>query len=164
ARLMRFGAAQLMKQRPPASEEARVVQPDWAASAIEGIQRDIVGAIRRSGVRIVGDLDRLIEPAAPAAPRKARRSKSPAPPADEILVRPDAAAAMAMGILVAAGEARPDRARFEIAEPVELLDVPTYQLAATVLLRTWRTGVRTVERIVNRLKRPFAGAPPLVEP
>jgi hypothetical protein len=171
ARLMRFGAAQLMKQRPPASEEERVVQPAWASSAIEGIQRDIVDAIRRSGVRVVGDLDRLIEPtgAAAAASPKASRKTQPGVRSEksatgEILVRPDAAAAMAMGILVAAGEARPGGARFQIAEPVQVLDVPTYQLAATVVLRTWRTGVRTVERVVNRLKRPFVGAPPLVEP
>jgi hypothetical protein len=70
---------------------------------------------------------------------------------------------MAMGVLAAAGEARPGRARFELAEPVQVLDVPTYQLAAVLLLRTWRGAAHLVERVVNRLKRPASGTPPVAE-
>ena len=163
ARLMRFGAAQVMKQRAPASDEARVVQPGWAGPALQKVQRDIVGGIRRSGVRVVGELDRLVEPPAKGA-AATRSAKAADPEPVEVLVPPDAAAAMAMGILAAAGEARPTAGRFQVAEPVQVLDVPSYQLAATLFLRTWRTGTRSAERVVNRLRRPFAGTPPLVEP
>jgi hypothetical protein len=163
ARLMRFGAAQVMKQRAPSDDEARVTLPPWAAPAIESIQRDIVAGIRRSGVRVVGDLDRLTRP---AGARAAARKAAPEPHAAEVPVPPAAAAAMAMGVLVAAGEARPGRGRLELAEPVQVLDVPTYQLAAVIVLRAWRGAVHLAERVVNRLRAPAvgAGAPPQVEP
>jgi hypothetical protein len=69
-----------------------------------------------------------------------------------------------MGVLVAAGEARPGRARFELAEPVQVLDVPSYQLAAVLVIRAWRGGVRLVERLANRLRGPAVNTPPPVEP
>jgi hypothetical protein len=159
---MRFGAAQVMKQRTPAPEEARVVQPDWATPAIEAIQRDVVEAIRRSGVPLVGDLDRLTEQGGTHA--KASKGRRGETATADVLVPPDAAAAMAMGVLAAAGEARPGRARFELAEPVQVLDVPTYQLAAVLVIRTWRGTRHLVERVVNRVRRPAAGSPPLPEP
>jgi len=165
ARLMRFGAAQVMKQRAPSPNEGRVVQPEWAAPAIDAIQRDIVEAIGRSGIRIVGDLARLAAPSGSAAASpKATKARLAVPVTGEVLVPPDAAAAMAMGVLVAAGEARPGRARFELAEPVQVLDVPTYQLAAVLVLRAWRAVAHLGARLVNRFKRPAADSPPLVEP
>jgi len=168
ARLMRFGAAQVMKQRAPSPEEDRVAQPGWAAPAIDAIQRDIVDAIGRSGVRIVGDLERLAEPSGSATASTASAKAAPATPAKpttgDVLVPPDAAAAMAMGVLVAAGEARPGRARFELAEPVQVLDVPTYQLAAVVVLRAWRAAAHLATRVMNRFRRSAADSPPLAEP
>jgi len=170
ARLMRFGAAQVMKQRSPSPEEDRVVQPGWAGPAIDAIQRDIVDGIRRSGVRVVGDLDRLTEPPkGRSARRAAANTDGQAGVAagdgvgDAVLVLPDAAAAMAMGVLVAAGEARPERKRFEIAEPVQVLDVPTYQLIAVVFLRAWRGVPRLIERLKNKFRR-ATGWSPAAEP
>ena len=164
ARLMRFGAAQIMKQRQPSADERRVEQPEWAAEPVDAIQRDIVAGIRRSGVRVLGDLDRLVNAPAAAAPGKRRRVAA-TQAASEVLVSPEAAAAMAMGIMVAAGEGRPSRGgRFELAEPVQVLDVPTYQMLATLALRSWRRSARVVDRVVGRLKSPQAGSPPLIEP
>ena len=164
ARLMRFGAAQIMKQRQPSADERRVELPEWAAEPVDAIQRDIVAGIRRSGVRVLGDLDRLVNAPAAATPAKRRRVAA-TQAANEVLVSPDAAAAMAMGIMVAAGEGRPSRGgRFELAEPVQVLDVPTYQMLATLALRTWRRSARVVDRVVGRLKSPQAGSPPLIEP
>ena len=165
ARLMRFGAAQIMKQRQPSADERRVEQPEWAAEPIDAIQRDIVAGIRRSGVRVIGDLDRLVGSPDAATPGKRRRGAASTQAAGDVLVPPDAAAAMAMGIMVAAGEARPSRGgRFELAEPVQVLEVPTYQMLATLALRTWRRSTRVVDRVVGRLKAPQAGSPPLIEP
>jgi hypothetical protein len=167
ARLMRFGAAQVMKQRPPSRDERRVELPGWAGEPIEAIQRDIVAAIGRSGARILGDLERLVEPAggrmrypAPEAPASGTTASSYG------LVPPDAAAAMAMGIVVAAGEGRASRGggRLELAEPMQVVDVPTHQLVAVLVLRTWRRGVRLVDRAAARLRRLATGARPLVEP
>jgi hypothetical protein len=165
ARLMRFGAAQVMKQRVPSAAEERVRQPDWAGAAIEAIQRDIVAAIRSSAVRVIGDLDRLLAtPSAHTArPDSAAVAANEPPPAD-VQVPADAAAAMAMGILLAAGEGRPGPSRLEIAEPVQVLDVPTYQLAAVIALRAWRWAFGLADRVVGRFRRPSVDTPPLVEP
>ena len=165
ARLMRFGAAQVMKRRQPSAAEPRVEQPAWAAEPIDAIQRDIVAAIRRSGVRVLGDLDRLTVAGSAASAGKRRRVAGVAQTPTDVPISPDIAAAMAMGILIAAGEGRPGRGgRFELAEPAQVLDVPTYQLVASLALRTWRRSVRPVDRVVARLRRPEAGRPPLIEP
>jgi len=165
ARLMRFGAAQVMKQRVPSEEEERVRQPDWARAAVDAIQRDIVDAIRGSGVRVVGDLDRLVvAPSADATKRGRAAGAKDEPAPTAVPVPPDAAAAMAMGVLLAAGEGRPGPSRFEIAEPVQVLDVPTYQLAAVIVLRAWRWAFGLVDRAIARLRRPAVDTPPLVEP
>jgi len=174
ARLMRFGAAQVMKQRAPSKDEARVALPAWAAPPIEAIQRDMVAGIARSGVRIVGDLGRLTEPpkkgatAAKTGTVPARLAPTDVPPSEavtsDVFVRPDAAAAMAMGVLVAAGEARPDRSRFETAEPVQVLEVPTYQLVAVVFLRAWRWVARLPDRVINRFRRATGQPSSVAEP
>jgi hypothetical protein len=168
ARLMRFGAAQVMKQRAPSKDEARVALPAWAEPPIDGVQRDMVEGIARSGVRIVGDLGRLTEPpregaGAPTGTIAANILPSDAATSD-VLVRPDAAAAMAMGVLVAAGEARPGRSRFETAEPVQVLEVPTYQLVAVVFLRAWRWAARLPDRAMNRFRRATGQPSSVAEP
>jgi hypothetical protein len=165
ARLMRFGAAQVMKQRAPSRDERRVEMPSWAGEPIQAVQRDMVAAIGRSGVRILGDLERLLEPAGPpAGPAPEAVASATAVQAD-VRVPPDAAAAMAMGIVIAAGEGRASRGggRLELAEPIHVVDVPTYQLVAVLVLRTWRWGLRMVDRAVARLRRPATENHPLVE-
>jgi hypothetical protein len=165
ARLMRFGAAQVMKQRAPLREERRVEMPSWAGEQVAAIQRDIVAAIARSGVAVLGDLERLAEPA--SGRTGARRAASAESAASEsVLVPPEAAAAMAMGIVIAAGEGRPSRAgaRLEIAEPIQVADVPTYQLFAVLLLRAWRGGVHLVDRVTGRIRRLATRHRPLAEP
>jgi hypothetical protein len=165
ARLMRFGSAQVMKQRAPSPDEGRVKLPQLAEEQVAAIQRDMVAAIGRSGIAVLGNLERLAAPAARrAAGTRAATSQDPDPAAD--LVPPEAAAAMAMGVVVAAGEGRASRAgsRLELAEPIHVADVPTYQLLAVLVLRAWRGGVHLVDRATARVRRLATRDRPLVEP
>ena len=61
ARLMRFGAAQEMKQREPAADEPRVELPPQALDRVAAAARGIVAGIEASGVRVIGDLSILAE-------------------------------------------------------------------------------------------------------
>jgi hypothetical protein len=172
ARLMRFGAAQVMKERAPSKDEERVELPGWAEEPVDAIQREIVAGIRRSGVRVLGDLDRLVEAPTPrrassrAASRRSVAVAAAQSTRSDVLVPPEAAAAMAIGIVVAAGEGRVSRGggRLELAEPLQVVDVPTYKLGTVLGLRTWRWGARLVDRAAARIRRLAPGSDPLVEP
>jgi hypothetical protein len=138
ARVMRFGAAQLMKEREPSPDEPRVEMPSWALDHVDRISRAMVDGIVASGVRIVGNVERLTD-------RPPSRSDD-AP--GVVPVPPSVAAAMSMGVLVATGATRGASSRIggpQFAEPVELLRVPTYQVIGVVVIRTRRSiGARLV--------------------
>lgn len=61
-RLVRFGAIRRLQQRRPATDEPRVPIPDWAVERAAAIGADMVAGIRRTGVRVIGDLDTLADP------------------------------------------------------------------------------------------------------
>ena len=60
-RLIRSGVGAWMKSRPPAEGEARLALPPWAGDPVAAIAADIVAGLRSSGVRLVGDVDGLLE-------------------------------------------------------------------------------------------------------
>jgi hypothetical protein len=147
ARLMRFGAAQVMKQREPAADEPRVELPPQARDRVAAAARGIVAGIEASGVRVIGDLSILAEVPAPRP--------DAAVPAGPVAIPPDVAAAMAMGIVASTGAARDAGARtpFKFAEPVELVRVPTYQVIGVVGLRTQAVVLRGHRRIGRVFRR-----------
>ncbi len=151
ARVMRFGAAQVMKLREPAPDEARVEVPGWALDRAGEIAAEMVAAIATSGVRVAGDLDALAR-----APGSGRAGDDKL----EVEITPEIAASMAMGVLVATGAARhaqaPGSAR--VAEPIELARVPTYQVAGVVVLRARHAVVTRWQRAIRRLTRPLRRA------
>ena len=149
ARVMRFGAAQSMKQRQPAPDEPRVELPAGAVERVAEAAREIVAGIEATGVRVVGDLGLLAE--VPAVPPEGPAAPGTTPPT----VSPEVAATMAMGILVATGAARQagKGGRFEFAEPIELARVPTYQVAGVILLRARAAVMRGVGSIGRRVRR-----------
>ncbi|HEY3524241.1 MAG TPA: hypothetical protein VGK63_11110, partial [Candidatus Limnocylindrales bacterium] len=134
ARIMRFGAAQVMKRRPPTPDEDAVEMPAWAIDRARAVQREIVANVASSGVRVVGDLGRLT-----ADPPPLRRSEaSPLPEAGGTDAGPEIAAKMAIGVLLASGAARSEGmrlGRLEFAEPIELARVSTVQLGAVLVGR-----------------------------
>jgi hypothetical protein len=147
ARLMRFGAAQVMKQREPAADEPRVELPPQARDRVAAAARGIVAGIEASGVHVIGDLSILAEVPAPRP--------DAAVPAGPVAIPPDVAAAMAMGIVASTGAARDAGARtpFKFAEPVELVRVPTYQVIGVVGLRTQAVVLRGLRRIGRVFRR-----------
>jgi hypothetical protein len=149
ARVMRFGAAQSMKLREPAPDEPRIETPQWALDRATEVAREMVAAIEASGVRVVGDLAPLAEP------RRSRLEGDRQPP---VLVPPEIAASMAMGILVATGAARGGADRGpKAAEPVELARVPTYQVLGVVALRARHAVTSRVGRLLRLRSRPRRG-------
>ena len=100
AQTMRFGAATRMKRRRPDADEARIDTPQWALDRAREADVEIVAGIERLGVRVIGDLASL------AVPQPGRPGGEA--PLGSILVAPDVAAEMALGVLLASGIARAD--------------------------------------------------------
>lgn len=160
AKVMRFGAAELLKRREPSPDEPRIRTPEWALQRATEAASDIVDGIAASGVRVVGDLASLApEPVVAPEPIEAERLA-----AEEAW--PKIGATMALGIVLASGLARgatssaaveaawpdgpidrgapPPRAR---VEPLELARVST-PLLGFVLVR------RLLGAATSRIPRP----------
>lgn len=127
ARIMRFGAAQVMKRREPPPDEPRVELPEWASEKALVIQRQMVAAIAASGVKVIGDLEGLNQPGTSASP----------PSSESISIAPDIAAWMAFGILKASGAAKQSRMKAgpDRAEPVDTVRLTSFELMGVLALR-----------------------------
>ena len=145
AKTMRFGSAIHMKQRVPDPSETRIETPQWALDAACDRDRAIVPAIEAQGIRIVGDISSL---RAPLASRL-----DPDGAAEAVLVPPRVAAEMALGILLASGAARDDRAGGVWVEPIEVARVSTWQLLYVVLRRSGALVSSGLGRVVGRVRR-----------
>jgi hypothetical protein len=158
ARVMRYGAASYMKTREPAPNEAPIQTPGWAIERATDIAREIVSGIRMSGVRVVGDLERLTD--APE-PRPAELV--------EPVITPDIAATAAVGVVLSSGLAVGGEARIPVTadtpedpvrdaaayvprpttEPLALVRMSTPQLIGVLV----RRGVQSVVRRIPFLGR-----------
>jgi hypothetical protein len=78
-------------------DEDRIRTPDWAAERIASIAGDIVDAIAASGVRVIGDLERLRSSGDGSAGSRSGWNGAG---------WPEIAAASSMGVLLATGQAR----------------------------------------------------------
>ncbi len=151
-RVIRRGAAALMERRRPDPSEPRIELPPWSIEPISAMAREIVAGTRDAGVRVIGDLDRLLE---------VRTTRTEAP--QDAVIPADVAAALAMGVLVATGAARgastaevdddpKPGTRSELArpyaEPPELLRISTPHLLLTVARRARAS-------LFHRLAHPF---------
>ena len=58
-RLVGRGVALRMRRRRPEPTEPRIELPAWATEPVAAVAREIVSGLRESGVRIIGDVDRL---------------------------------------------------------------------------------------------------------
>lgn len=155
ALVMRFGAAQYLCRLDPSEGGTAIRLPGWVLDDVARKADAIVSGIRASGIRVVGDLDRLLEVPEPPSPE------------DETLpedVRPEVAARIAMGILIASGRTRGDAAvdDEEIAEVVSA--IATRQLVAAVSLRTRASLRRKRDRGVQLLAGGIRRAGEMVRP
>ena len=73
--------------------------------------------------------------------------------AEAVLVPPRVAAEMALGILLASGAARDDRAGGVWVEPIEVARVSTWQLLYVVLRRSGALVSSGLGRVVGRVRR-----------
>ena len=159
AKVMRFGAAELLKRREPSPDEPRIRTPGWALRRGAEIGGEIARGIDASGVRVIGDVARLApEPVVQEEPTAAHRRA-----ADEAW--PTIGATMALGIVLASGLARgsassdaveaawpdgpidrgslPPRAR---VEPLELARVSTPLLGFVLVRRLLGAAVDRIPR------------------
>jgi hypothetical protein len=143
-KVMRLGAAQILKQRQPHPDEPRIETPQWALDRATAIGREMVANIGASGVRIVGDLDGL------AAPQRSRlggdRQPDPCIPAE-------VAASLAMGIVAVSGALRGRPGPERVADPdgmIALDRVATHQVAATIAYRARDAIVVRSRRLTHR--------------
>ncbi len=137
ALVMRFGAAQYLCSLDPLADGTTIRLPAWVLEDVARKAHEIVSGIRASGVRVVGDLDQLLEvPGPPALGQETLPEEVPA----------EVAARIAMGILVATGRTRSEEAvdDEEIAEVVSA--VASRQLLASIALRTRATARRKGNR------------------
>ena len=96
SRLMHFGAARYLMQFEPDPAAARVVLPRWAAERAHQLSEEMVAGVADTGVRVVGDLAALTVPVGDAPESIPKTVDVPA----------KVAARMAVGIVLASGEAR----------------------------------------------------------
>ena len=108
AKVMRFGAAELMKRRIPEHTEPRIQTPGWAVDRAADVGREIVDGIASSGVRVVGDLASLAAPSSPAAGSAADESPAMSEADGRVAEEawPRIGATAALGIVLASGLAR----------------------------------------------------------
>ncbi len=168
AKVMTFGAARYMKQRPHDPSEPRIQTPQWALDRVAGITAVMVANIAAFGVRVVGDLTTLNRV-------QSRTSDDDRRPATAI--PPGTAARMSLGLVIVSGLARgpgdhgrgsgpvPDRpgSISSVREPTELGHVPTYVLAAAVAFRVRDALTRRIRALRGRrLRRPGGATPALI--
>ena len=157
-RVMHFGAAAYMKQRPPGPDEPRIDTPQWALDRSGEIAREMVARIAVSGVRIIGDLEALT--VVPSSGLSGDRQP-------DVCIPPDISAAMATGIAVVTGAARGnarvnalveaggsiDREagpRAPGGEPPGLRRFGIYPLAGSIGMRLGSGLLRRFDRITHR--------------
>lgn len=147
SRLTHFGTARYMMSIDLPPDEARVVTPRWAAERAAQISREMTAAIAASGVRVVGDLDRLDIPVGDA----------PETIPDTVDVPPAVAARLAMGILHASGEVRratQGTAAQPAAEMPQVARTTSLELARVIALRGRSAAVLKAKQLRHRNANP----------
>jgi hypothetical protein len=160
-RIMRRGAARHIKMtRTPAPGEPKVELPQWALDRAGAIAAAMVPKIEATGVKVVGDLSKLL-----VVPRS-RLAGDEIPP---VLVDPEIGGVAAMGVLLATGLPRRDlankaafgpawlRERDAPLEPPELELISTPRLAAALARRLGHRVQGAVLGPVRRAGRRFLG-------
>ncbi len=129
-RLVRFGAARHLQRRTPAPNEERLLTPEWAVERALEVQREMNGEIERMGLRVIGDLSSLADPAlvkdvgtnvpvTEVAPDLAARLTAGLVKAVTDIPRKEAGDDRVVGELEAAARARPRGAAPRPDAPVE---------------------------------------------
>ncbi len=145
-KVMRFGASAHIKSREPSSDEPRIETPQWALDRAGTLADEMVAALQASGVRIVGDPERL----RPAMTSPLGDGTQPAP-----RISPEVAATATMGILLASGMARTATGKGDYVprpsvEPIALARISTVQVSAVLTRRIRAAFVARARRLLGR--------------
>jgi hypothetical protein len=136
------GAAENMKLRQPSQDEPRMETPAWAGERVTAVAREIVEEISQSGVRVIGDLERLVEPPKP-------------PSAGDAQVSTDAWSATLgrglMGVLIETGLTRGSGALAGAAWPDDLATESSSRAPVAKILRRWSTP-RLASVVIGRVR------------
>ncbi len=136
AMLVEFGLVRRLRRDPSALAGDRPIElPVWAADRAASIVREMTARIEASGVRLVGDLAALERPSRPPVPELP----------DVHSIDAEAAAAMLVGMLLAAGHGMPAFARSRQAADL----AATERLGTGLLVRT--AASRVAQRLRARL-------------
>lgn len=143
-KLMARGAATHLKRRTPDPSEAKIVTPAWAVDRALEIGAEMVATIESSGVNVDGDLSLLS--------RESSRASASSDPItiENVAIRPEIAARMAMGILFASGATHGYEERSRVpawGEPYDLQRVTTLQLVSVAVQRTLSAAWRRIRRL-----------------
>jgi hypothetical protein len=167
-RVMTLGAVRYMKHRQPAATEPRIVTPQWALDIATEIATEMVDRIRRSGIRVIGDVASLAAPVSGLEDAPGPRDAIPA----------TVAASMGMGILLSTGVSRHGNPGGPVSwllgravEPGEIASVASYALVAVLINRVVRSVTTAAHAVWRRRpgwrrrsrNGPRAGRPPLPE-
>jgi hypothetical protein len=159
-RLIRSGVGAWMKARPPAEGEARLALPPWAADPVAGIATEIVGGLRSSGARLVGDVDGLLEVrTAPLAVHRPVPAAVALTMTDALLLatgRDPLIPRREVAMLASpAGRASPAAVLLGRApEPPGLTPYTTRQLAGALAGRGWNAALSLRDAVLRSGERP----------
>jgi hypothetical protein len=138
--LARHGIAANMKLRQPDPAEPRIETPGWAQDRVRTISREIVDGIAASGIRVIGDLDLLVEgPPGPRAARTARNASREPDAATDDAVWPAVVSRALMGIVVQSGLARGSGAAAEPEDWPDQTVVASARPGGLPALEDWST-------------------------
>jgi hypothetical protein len=147
--LARHGIAANMKVREPDPAEPRIETPGWARERVRQVAREIVDGIAASGIRVIGDLDLLVQgPPGTRADGTARNASREPDATTDDSVWPAVVSRALLGIVVQSGLARGSGAA---AGPVDWPDeavVASVRHGGLPALEDWSTP---------RLRSLFAG-------
>lgn len=143
SRLVHFGTGRFLASTDLSPDEQRVVLPRWAAERAAEISQEMTAAIAASGVRVVGDLDRLNVPV----------GDPPETVPDTVDIPPDVAARLALGIIHASGASRglAQGAGSPAPEMPQVAATSSLELARILAIRSRATSVQNARKLRERL-------------
>ena len=149
-KVMRFGATAHIKAREPAPDEPRIETPQWALDRAGQISMEMVDTIMASGIRVVGDPERL----RPTLTSGLVDGRQPT-----FRIAPEVAGRAAMGVLLASGLARSTKGSTKdgdryvprpSVEPIALARISTIQMMAVLWRRIRAAVVIRTRRLLRR--------------
>lgn len=151
-KMMARGAALHLKSRMLDTTEQRLATPFWAIAKANSFGKVVIDAVRQLDVRVIGDIDSLVVPAAEV--------KEESMGSGPVCISPSVAARMSMGVLLSSGRARGERGAGKgrvgptWSEPQELLRFGSVELLGILIRRAWSGSIEKLAGLFERHEPP----------